>query len=262
MGNWYSTPYKDSLIKAVEELYDLELPDAIALLIVWQQLNGLEYPDQEFLDFSEDGIESKKNYSLNIKVLRHSKEEWSSGMGLLFRHPPAYQHGTWILEMKIVTRDYGMGIGVLDLTKIVEGNFSFEKDVEYVDGWCGYYHGGASVNVCVNGSRKYKSIFKDGDSKKDTHFWSSGETVGVYVDFDQRTLAPVHQVSNPQIKEEKESPKSHTIDKKSPNLLSSEQDVLTEYEVALPEKNIPLGWSVWFHKVHDSVVIYPPRKIR
>jgi len=202
MGSWYSSPYKDSLIKAVEELYGLELPDAIALLIICFELNGLECPGQEFLEFSAEDVGNEKTYHLNIKLLQHSSR-WISGAGILFRHPLDCHFGTWILEMKIITRDHGMGIGVFDLTKVKKGKYALHMDVEKSDGWCGYYNGGETVNVCANGKRLHSNIFKNNENMQASHMWSSGEMVGVCVDFDQRKLVPVHRISNQKKEEEK-----------------------------------------------------------
>jgi len=227
-------------------------------------LNGLECPGQEFLEFSAEDVGNEKTYHLNIKLLQHSSR-WISGAGILFRHPLDCHFGTWILEMKIITRDHGMGIGVFDLTKVKKGKYALHMDVEKSDGWCGYYNGGETVNVCANGKRLHSNIFKNNENMQASHMWSSGEMVGVCVDFDQRKLVPVHRISNQKKEEEKkkEDGKGNTYtNKENQNNSPNELEFLTAYEVALPEKNIALGWHVWFHKIQDSVEICPPRRIR
>lgn len=92
--------------------------------------------------------------------------------------------GVWAFEMRVLSRCWGMAIGVIDSTLV--DSFPLNVDVEYQNGFYGFYHGGASLNLAWNGSRS------PGHIDYPTCTFGPGDVVGVVVDQAQHCLYLSH----------------------------------------------------------------------
>eukprot|EP01084_Bolivina_argentea_P055106 101048_1 len=226
MGAWYSDPLVTSIYTTIKQYYAIEIPSAICAEIIWYSIS-INTNDIELLNFVVEGDKpTQKDYHLDFILDDKTDMSWSEGMGTLLSYPQ-FNKGCWKFEMLVKKQGYGMAIGMVDIKEINAETFSLKHDFEHNKGCYGYYHGGSSLNICGNAKRVHTRIHRK--EKSLTKKWSN-KKVGIWVDFDNHKLAPVHN-----------------------------ETVFKKYAIDIPA-NTSYCFYFWLHRETDNVSVYPPYK--
>jgi len=130
--------------------------------------------------------------------------------------------GCWLFEMKVIKRNFAMAIGFGSET------MTLKRDVEYIKGFWGYYHGGASLNIVSAGKRAHTNIMVNGEYES----FYKDKKVGVKLDLNEKELTIYC--------EGKEEP---------------------QRKISMKNAKGPLFPVVWSYASADEVEVYFPKKL-